>query len=85
MKIKKYVVNNKEIADQTHILEHIGEFYETLFKTWEQKTTMEMETFFSDADIPKLSENQAKLCEEKFNCRRFIQFFEKYAKWQISR
>ena len=25
---------------------------------------MEMETFFSDVDIPKLSENQANLCEE---------------------
>ena len=39
-----------------------------------------METFFSDVDIPKLPEIQAKLCDEKFNWRRFIQFFEKYAK-----
>ena len=47
-----------------HILEHIREFYETLFKTQEQKTEIKMKNFFSDVDIPKLSENQTKLCEE---------------------
>ena len=47
-----------------HILEQIREFYETLFKTQEQKTAIEMETFFSGVDIPKLSKNQSKLCEE---------------------
>ena len=39
-----------------------------------------METFFSDVDIPKLFENQAKLCEENLTEKRFMQFFEKYAK-----
>ena len=53
--IKKLVIDDKEIKDQTHILEHITEFYETLFKTREQKSAIEMETFFSDVDIPKLS------------------------------
>ena len=62
--IKKLVVDDKEIIDQTHILEHIREFYETFFKKREQKTEIEMENFFSAVDIPKLSENQAKLCEE---------------------
>ena len=62
--IKKLVANDKEITDQTHILEHVREFYETLFKTREQKTAIEMETFFSAVDIPKLSENQTKLCDE---------------------
>ena len=38
--IKKLVVDDKDITDQTHILEHI-----------------------SDVGIPKISENQAKLCE----------------------
>ena len=63
-KIKKLVIDDKEITDQTYILEHIREFYETLFKTQEQKTKIEMEIFFSDLDIPKLSENQVKLCVE---------------------
>ena len=62
--IKKLVVDDKEITEQTHILEHIREFYETLFKTQEQKTNIEMENFFSDVDILKFSENQVKLCEE---------------------
>ena len=62
--IKELVGNNKEITDQTHIPEHIIEFFETLFKTREQKTETEMENFFSDVDIPKLYENQVKLCEE---------------------
>ena len=44
--IKKLVIGDKEIADQTHILEHIREFYETLFKTREQKTKIEMENLF---------------------------------------
>ena len=44
--IKRLVVDDKEITDQTHILEHIREFYETLFKTREQKTKIEMEIFF---------------------------------------
>ena len=62
--IKKLVIDDKEITEQTHILEHIREFYETLFKTREEKTKTEMENFFSDVDIPKLSENQVTLCEE---------------------
>ena len=41
--IKKLVVDDKGIIEQTHILEHIREFYETLFKTREQKTEIEME------------------------------------------
>ena len=62
--VKKLVLDDKEITEQTHILEHIREFYETLFKTREQKTEIEMENFFSDVDIPKFSGNQVKLCEE---------------------
>ena len=61
--IKKLVIDDKETTEQTHILEHIREFYETLFKTREQKTKIEMEKFFSDVDIPKLFRNQAKLYE----------------------
>ena len=51
---KKLVVDDVGITDQTHILEHIRKFYET----HKQKTVTEMENFFSDVDIPKLSENQ---------------------------
>ena len=60
--VKKLVIDYKEITEQTHILEHITEFYETLFKTREQKTKIEMNNLFSDVDFPKLSENQVKFC-----------------------
>ena len=53
----------KKITEQTHILEHIKEFYETLFKTRQEKIETEMENFFRDINIPKLSENQPKLWE----------------------
>ena len=62
--IKKLVIDDKEITEQTHILKHIREFYESLFKARGQKNKIEMEDLFSDVDIPKLSENQVKLCEE---------------------
>ena len=62
--IKKLVIDDKEITEQAHILKHIREFYENLFKTREQKNKIEMEDLFSDFDIPKLFENQVKLCEE---------------------
>ena len=44
--VKKLVIDGKEITEQTHILEHIREFYETLFKTRESKTKIEMEKKF---------------------------------------
>ena len=61
--IKKLIIV-KEIAEQRHILENTSENFTKLFKTREQKTKIEMRNFFSDVDIPKLSENQVKICEE---------------------
>ena len=54
-------MDDKRITDETHILEHITKFYETILRT-ETKTTIEMEKFFSNVDIPRLSKNQTKLC-----------------------
>ena len=69
--IKKFVIDGKEITEQAHILEHIREFYKTLFKMREQKTKIEMENFFSDVDILELSEYQVKLCEENLTEKDF--------------
>ena len=44
--IKKLVVDDDEITDQTHILEHIRQFNETLFKKRQQKIVIEMRNFF---------------------------------------
>ena len=43
--IKKLIVDDKEIIDQTHILEYIREFYETLFKKRKQKAAAEIKIF----------------------------------------
>ena len=40
--IKKLIVEDKKTTDQTHILECIKEFYETLFKKRKQKTMIEI-------------------------------------------
>ena len=53
--IKKLVVDDKEITNQTLISERIREFYETLFKKQKQDASKEMGIFFSDVGIPKLS------------------------------
>ena len=57
---KKLVVDNKEITDQTDILEHMRLFS----KHGNKKLRQKWKFFLSDVDTPKLSENQAKLCEE---------------------
>ena len=45
--IKKFIVDDKKTTDQTHILECIKEYYETLFKKREQKTVTEIKSFLS--------------------------------------
>ena len=62
--IKKLIVDDKKIIDQTYILEYIREFYENLFKKCKQKTGAEIENFLRQFNIPKLPENKSKLCEE---------------------
>ena len=48
-----------------HIFQNSSENFTKLFsKHRNKKTEIEMEIFFSDDDTPKLSENQAKLCEK---------------------
>ena len=43
------------------VLERIREPYETLFKKWNPKAAVKVEKFYSDVNIPKLFQNQAKL------------------------
>ena len=49
------------------------------------KNQAELTTFLSNINIPKLSEDKLKHCEEDFKKKRFIRFSEMHAKWQISR
>ena len=43
--IKKLIADDMKIKDQTHILECIREFYESLLKKREQKTAAEIKSF----------------------------------------
>ena len=62
--IKKLIVDDKEIIDQTHILEYIRESYEALFKKRKQKTAAEIKKMLRHLNIPKLPEDKSKICEE---------------------
>ena len=62
--VKKLIADNKEITDQTHILECIKEIYETPFKKRKQKTVVEIKSFLKYLNIPKFSEDKSKLCEK---------------------
>ena len=55
--------------DQTCILDHIKDFYETLFKKHKQKTKAKMKHCLNAIDVPKLFEDQVKLCEEHLTKR----------------
>ena len=43
--IEKLIVDDKEVIDQTHILEYIREFYETLFKKRNKKQRQKLKLF----------------------------------------
>ena len=62
--IKKFIIDHTEVTGQICILTHIKDFYEALFKKLEQKTTAEVEDFLNVIDVPKLSGDLLKLCEE---------------------
>ena len=62
--IKKLIIDDTEVIDDTCLLNHIKDFYEALFKKREQKTTAKINFFLNGIDVPKLSKDQVKLCEE---------------------
>ena len=61
---KKLIVDDPEIIGQTHILEYLREFYETLFKKRKQKAAAEIKNLLRHRNIRKLPEDKSKLCEE---------------------
>ena len=62
--IKKLIIDDTEVIDQTCLLNHIKDLYEALFKKREQKTTAKIKIFLNAIDVPKLSKDHVKLCEE---------------------
>ena len=62
--VKKLINDDKEATDHTCISDHIKYFYEALFKKREQQTLAEIKSFLNAIDVPKISEDQLKLCQE---------------------
>ena len=63
-RIRKLIVNEKEINNETEILNQIKLFYETLFQKPSQKYSADdINHFLNTLDIPKLSTDQIILCD----------------------
>ena len=63
-RIRKLIVNEKEINNETEILNQIKRFYETLFQKPSLKhSTDDINHFLNTLDIPKLSADQIILCD----------------------
>ena len=63
-RIRKLIVNEKEINNETEILNQIKLFYETLFQKPSLKySTDDTNHFLNTLDIPKLSADQIILCD----------------------
>ena len=63
-RIRKLIVNEKEINNETEILNQIKLFYETLFQKPSLKySTDDINHFLNTLDIPKLSADQIILCD----------------------
>ena len=63
-RIRKLIVNEKEINNKTEILNRIKLFYETLFQNPSQKdSAADINNFLNTREIPKLSTYQIILCD----------------------
>ena len=60
--MKKFNIDDTEVANQTCFLNHIKDYYETLFK--KQKLMVQIKDFLNVINVPKLYEDQVKLCQE---------------------
>ena len=65
--IKKRIVNNQEITDQNKIQNELLFFYETLFRNKSANTSEDCEMFLNVVFAPKLSYEDARICEGDFN------------------
>ena len=64
MKENKLIVNEKEINNETEILNQIKLFYETLFQKPSQKDSADdIKHILNTLEIPKLFTDQVILCD----------------------
>ena len=66
-RIRKLIVEEKEINDHKEISKNIKAFYETLFKQNFSKTNVEKQRFLNSLSIKTLTNEQYDLCENKIS------------------
>ena len=62
--IKKLIIDDAEVTDQSYILNNIKDFMKHYFKNENKKTMAKIKDFLNSLDVPNLSEDQVKLCEK---------------------
>ena len=76
--IRKIKDNDREITEQSKILDHIAEYYAKLYK--KKNVDLLNTNIFTQANIPKLSEEEQSLCEGAITveeCSKIIKLFSK--------
>ena len=53
-KVRKIIVNNKEITSNSEIRKELRNYYKALFKNYNSKSFSDHEEFLDKIDIPKL-------------------------------
>ena len=75
--VRKLIVNEKEINNETEILHQIKHFYDALFQKLSQKDSADdINHFLNTQDMPKLSIDQIILCDIKLTEKDLYDFIK---------
>ena len=65
--IRKLIVNNQEITNQSKYQNEFLFFYKTLFRNTSANTSEDCERFLNEVSVPKLNYEDARICEGDLN------------------
>ena len=63
-KVRKIIVNSKEITSNSEIRKELRNYYKALFKNYNSKSFSDHEEFLDKIDIPKLDIGDKDLCDK---------------------
>ena len=63
-KVRKTIVNNKEITSNLEMRKELRNYYKALFKNYNSKSFSDHEDFLDKIDIPKLDIGDKDLCDK---------------------
>ena len=73
--IRKLIVNNQEITNQSKYQNEFLFFYKTLFRNTSANTSEDCERFLNEVSVPKLNYEDARICEVikmNLNCCKLL-------------